>query len=397
MTPPDRRPDLDALRVLAFAVLILYHTGMGYVTWDWHVKSVYAGPALESLMALSSPWRLPLLFFISGAAMAMLHARLGAAGFARDRAARLLAPLILAMAVIVVPQAYGELRQSGEIEAGYLEFWAHYLSFQGGFSIITPTWNHMWFVAYLAVYALALAPVIAMLSRAGARALDVWLTGWRGALALLIAPIAPLLLIRFTLADAFPVTHDLVNDWATHAFSLTFVLYGIAIARSDAAWRAVDRIGPVAGALCLAAGAALFVVWQNWDVIAAEPLQAAVWRALRLAYAWWVILALLWLGRRLVRSGGPVLQRMSALIFPVYLIHQTIIVLAIYWITAAGWRFGAVAEFTLVAGATLLGSIAFALAAERTGPFRIWFGLKPRARRRKPDAARDPSQGHKQA
>ncbi|MCC5996740.1 MAG: acyltransferase family protein [Oceanicaulis sp.] len=378
MTPPDRRPDLDALRVFAFAVLIFYHTGMGYVTWDWHVKSVYAGPVLESLMALSSPWRLPLLFFISGVAMAMLHGKLGAAGFARDRAVRLLAPLILAMAVIVVPQAYGELRQSGEIEAGYWAFWARYLSFQGGFSIITPTWNHMWFVAYLAVYALALAPVIALLSRAGARSLDARLTGWRGAIWLLIAPIAPLLLIRFTLAEFFPVTHDLVNDWATHAFSLTFVLYGVAIARSGAAWRAVDRIGPAAGALCLAAGAVLVVVWQNWDVIAAQPLQAAGWRALRLAYAWWVILALLWLARRLVRRSGPVLQRMSALIFPVYLIHQTITVMAIYWITAAGWRFGAVAEFTLVAGATLLGSIGFALAAERTGPLRVWFGLKPR-------------------
>lgn len=377
MTPPERRPDLDALRVFAFAVLILYHTGMGYVTWDWHVKSVYAGPVLESLMALSSPWRLPLLFFISGVAMASLHAKLGAAGFARDRAVRLLAPLILAMAVIVVPQAYGELRQSGEIEAGYLTFWARYLSFQGGFSIITPTWNHMWFVAYLAVYALALAPAIAMLSRAGARALDSWLTGRRAAWVMLIAPIAPLLLIRFTLGEIFPVTHNLVQDWATHAFSLTFVLYGIAIARSHSAWRAVDRIGPVAAALCLAAGAVLTVVWQNWDVIAAQPLQAAGWRALRLAYAWWVILALLWLARRLVRRSGPVLQRMSALIFPVYLIHQTITVIAIYGVTAAGLRLGAVAEFTLVAGATLLGSIAFALAAERTGPLRVWFGLKP--------------------
>jgi glucan biosynthesis protein C len=396
MTPPERRPDLDALRVFAFAVLIFYHTGMGYVTWDWHVKSVYAGPALESLMALSSPWRLPLLFFISGVAMASLHAKLGAAGFARDRAARLLAPLILAMAVVVVPQAYGELRQSGEIEAGYWAFWARYLSFQGGFSIITPTWNHMWFVAYLAVYALALAPLIAILSRAGARALDAWLTGSRGGWVMLIAPIAPLLLIRFTLGEIFPVTHNLVQDWATHAFSLSFVLYGVAIARSDAAWRAVDRIGPVAGALCVAAGAALTVVWQNWDVIAAEPLQAAGWRALRLAYAWWVILSLVWLARRLVRRSGPVLQRMSALIFPVYLIHQTITVMAIYWITAAGWRLGAAAEFTLVAGATLLGSIVFALAAERTGPLRIWFGLKPRPRRAA-EPAPAPSPVHKQA
>ncbi len=37
-----RRYDLDWLRVIAFLILIFYHTGMFYVTWGWHVKSVHA-------------------------------------------------------------------------------------------------------------------------------------------------------------------------------------------------------------------------------------------------------------------------------------------------------------------------------------------------------------------
>ena len=38
----SRRHDIDALRALAFALLILYHWGMLYVggeDWDWHLKS----------------------------------------------------------------------------------------------------------------------------------------------------------------------------------------------------------------------------------------------------------------------------------------------------------------------------------------------------------------------
>ena len=32
--------ELDALRVIAFGVLILYHIGMYYVLeWGWHIKS----------------------------------------------------------------------------------------------------------------------------------------------------------------------------------------------------------------------------------------------------------------------------------------------------------------------------------------------------------------------
>ena len=46
---------LDWVRILAFALLIVYHIGMYYVSWPWHVKSVGAGPALEPWMRLSAP------------------------------------------------------------------------------------------------------------------------------------------------------------------------------------------------------------------------------------------------------------------------------------------------------------------------------------------------------
>ena len=50
----QRRLDIDRVRVLAFGLLVLYHVGMYYVSWDWHVKSPHAGPALEPLMLLTS-------------------------------------------------------------------------------------------------------------------------------------------------------------------------------------------------------------------------------------------------------------------------------------------------------------------------------------------------------
>ena len=41
----QRLPFLDALRVIAFGLLVPYHVGMYYVSWDWHLKSPQAGPA----------------------------------------------------------------------------------------------------------------------------------------------------------------------------------------------------------------------------------------------------------------------------------------------------------------------------------------------------------------
>ncbi|MGI4844492.1 MAG: hypothetical protein ACRYF7_14365 [Janthinobacterium lividum] len=46
---------LDWVRILAFFILIFYHVGMYYVSWDWHVKSPFAGTGPEPFMKLSSP------------------------------------------------------------------------------------------------------------------------------------------------------------------------------------------------------------------------------------------------------------------------------------------------------------------------------------------------------
>ncbi len=51
----QRRHDLDRVRVFAFCLLVLYHVGMYYVSWGWHVKSPAASIAPEPFMLLTSP------------------------------------------------------------------------------------------------------------------------------------------------------------------------------------------------------------------------------------------------------------------------------------------------------------------------------------------------------
>ena len=171
--PPSRRHDLDWIRVLAFGLLILYHVGMYYVSWDWHVKSPFAGSALEPLMIAASPWRLSLLFLVSGAATGFLLARPG--HFLGPRSWRLLLPLAFGMLVLVPPQSYYEVVEKLGYGDGYLAFWGRYLRADGGFCregdcLILPTWNHLWFVAYLWVYTVLLWAAHRLLPAALARA-----------------------------------------------------------------------------------------------------------------------------------------------------------------------------------------------------------------------------------
>src|SRR5690625_7486608 len=90
-----RRHDIDALRVFAFGILILYHVGMFYVAdWHWHVKSAYLSEALQWVMLLVNPWRMALIFLISGVAVHFLLRKVPASLFVLMRVRRFVVSVV---------------------------------------------------------------------------------------------------------------------------------------------------------------------------------------------------------------------------------------------------------------------------------------------------------------
>ncbi|QMW24293.1 acyltransferase family protein [Sandaracinobacteroides saxicola] len=207
---------MDWLRIGAFALLILYHCGMYYVTWDWHIKSPAASTAAEPLMLLVNPWRLGLLFVISGIATRFMADRLAPAQLMVRRFHRLFWPLFFGMLVVVPPQTYYQLLDLAG-PAATQDFWWRYVTGSGdwcraGQCLVTPTWNHLWFVAYLLVYTLLLAAMLRLMPTFAARLAFVT----RPALFLLL-PLPWLVFTRVVLKPAFGETHALFDDVYGHA------------------------------------------------------------------------------------------------------------------------------------------------------------------------------------
>ena len=67
----QRHYGMDWLRIGAFALLILYHIGMYFVPWDWHVKIARPIDWVQLPMLATNGWRLPLFSFSLLAGMAM--------------------------------------------------------------------------------------------------------------------------------------------------------------------------------------------------------------------------------------------------------------------------------------------------------------------------------------
>lgn len=350
-----RRFDLDWLRIIAFGLLIFYHVGMFYVTWGWHVKSVYASPLAEPFMSMVNPWRLALLFFISGVAIRFATDKTDSLGrFARSRLVRLGLPVLFGIYVWVMPQTYYQLRQSGEFTGSLLDFYPAYVSIEQSFSTITPTWNHLWYLVYVLAYILIILPLLPWLRRIPQS--RFWQALVSRPVAVVAVTILPFVVVETWLVPLYPTTHAFVGDWANHAHRFMIFLIGFFVAKDPAFWRSVDKAWKVAPLLAIAA----WLTLGNAQSVAQWLQQFLPGTGVRLVlsyvgilYAWSCMLTLLGAGQRYLNRESPVLRYLTSAIFCYYVLHQTIIVVAGYYLTDL--RLGAMPEFLLLMLVTVAG------------------------------------------
>lgn len=373
--PATRRYDLDWLRIIAFSLLILYHVGMFYVTWGWHVKSSHASPALEPVMRLVNPWRLALLFLISGVAIRFATDKAAGLGrFAWQRIVRLGAPLLFGIYAWVMPQAYYELRQAGEFTGSMLDFYPEYIALEQGFSIITPTWNHLWYLAYVLAYILCILPLLPWLRRlALGRA---WRAVTTRPLVVVFLLILPFAANEAWMTPRFPTTHALVDDWAQHGHRFMIFLLGFLVAKDPGFWRTVDRVWKLMPLLAV-------VTWltlQNAPAVVALAggrLPEGAWQFIfsyvGTIYAWSCILALLGFGRRFLDRPSALLRYLTGAIFCYYVLHQTITVVAGYYL--ARHELGPAVEAALLLAITVGGCVLGYELLRRIPGVRVLFGI----------------------
>jgi glucan biosynthesis protein C len=372
-----RRHDVDNLRSLAVLLLIAFHTGRLFDAEPWHMKDATAPhwPA-EAVLRAIGLWQMPLLFLLAGLSAAWALSRRGPAAFVRERAARLLLPLLFGMLVLVPPQVYVEritpaapLRQSPPVfDGSYPDFLPH--AFGCCYPAGNLSWHHLWFLPYLFLYAL---PLAALARGAAAPALARWMAAHP---ARLLLPGAALVAVELALRPRFPSTHALLDDWANHAHYALLVLLGWWFGRHPSLQDAVARARLGAAAL----GAAAL-----WFAVLPEPrgglglldLPWAARQAIRTGAEWLLLLAMLGAARRWLDRPLPGLSAFAPLSLAFYMLHQTVIVLL--GRASFGWIGSPAAKALAIAAAALAISLAGAMLAARIGPLRAAFGF-PRTR-----------------
>jgi surface polysaccharide O-acyltransferase-like enzyme len=366
-----RRHEIDALRVLATLLLIVFHTAMVFTAFDhFHIQNLQRSEALGHLVGFIQRWHMPLFFLLAGMAAWFALGSRTAREFASERVRRLFLPLLVGMLLIIPPQVYVEristwvpTRQSPiDFSGNFFEWYPH--TFECCYPEANLSWHHLWFLMYLFVYSLLLLPLFRWLRDSGREHLDR-VTGFLGRGANLLLPAVWLAGAEAALRGSFPNNQDLVTDLANHAnypvvFLMGFVL--VSDPRLDGAlrrlWRWVLPIGVAAAVV------PILDVGYTAD------------RALRGVAEWFILLGLVGLGRAALHRPIPWVVRFSSISLPFYIFHQTVIVVLAYWVTR--WDAGIPVKYTVIALGAFTITWALAEAVRLTPVTRAAFGLRPR-------------------
>ena len=368
-----RRHDYDWLRVGTVMLLIPYHTARIFDSIPFYVKYEPASLGLEILRRSFDPWGMSLLFFIAGASAWFSIQNRTSVAFTAERVKRLLVPLVFGLLIIIPPQTYCAM--AGKIVGFQKSFFAYYPDFfaikgldslDGFEGTFTP--GHLWFIFYLFLFSVIALPVFRLLSRERTQV-------WMGNLALICVRrpwcvyvfAVPLILARLS---GVPYPNPL--------FFFLLFLYGYVFLSNHQFQKAEEKAHPATMILSLLS----FLVFHLIELEGYDPppgLSFApehVMVQMILGFNTWVlVLLLLGLARKFLCFSHRALNYLNEASYPVYILHQTVIVVVGFYIVRS--EANVYAKFALITlSSTLLIFALYELAVRRTRITRFLFGLK---------------------
>jgi len=372
---PERRNDIDWLRILAVLLLIPFHTARIFDIFEpFYVKNAELSPWLSYLVIrFLNMWQMQILFLLAGASTWYALRRRGGGQYVGERLKRLLVPFLFGTLVIVPPQMYFALLHRSNAPDSYLAYYPHFFELHldvPDYTGIGITWAHLWFILYLFVISLIALPLFLGLKTGIGGRITAGLGAFleRGpAIFLLALPIA-------VVAELLPE----VDDKPFFIYLLVFI-YGFVLMTHAGYQRALDRNKWLALGLGLVCGAILIAAEISGLQFAEDSPEGILLLFVASFNLWFWLMALLGLGHKYLSADNRVLRYARDASYPFYILHQTVIVAIGFFVVQ--WTAAVLPKYLVIAACSLVVSIAlYDLVVRRTNVTRFLFGMKPMPR-----------------
>jgi len=362
---------LDWLRVIAFATLIFYHIGMLYSpNWGFHFKSNYTFELVEYFMLVFSPWRMLLIWFISGVALRFMLDKVSGyklrALFFLKRSIFILLPLLVGLWLIVPLQLYAEMHQQGVIDITYGQFYLAFIDTSNSMfaNYQSGVWphvdvNHLWYLRSLWQFMLIvfIYSLVAKLSIFSSLLTTVKLN-------LSFPILTGLLVIAMLLANNY-----LKGDAIREVSGFIFLFTGYLLAKNTYFWASLNQYRWV---LCTS-----FTLLYVCIVLAYQSvldLPNYVWVTTYNTQRVVGVFAMLTLAQRFLNFKAPYLNTLNSWVFPFYVLHQSVLIILCFMLRP--FNFGPVVELFLIIVGTWGACAAITLVVMRIDALRPLLGIK---------------------
>jgi glucans biosynthesis protein C len=364
---PERRYDIDWLRIMLISSVFLFHIGMFFNSFGWYIKNPERLQWLDPIMVYLHRWRMPLLFLISGAGTCFALGHKSIVHFVCERSRKLLIPLFFGMFFIVPPQIYIEKHAQYN---SFLNFIPHIA--EGAYPEGNLGWHHLWFVLYLFICATAAIPFILILrSRIGNRIYKAIekLSSIRSVFLLLSVP---LFFSQIFLLKYFPEeTHALTDDWAYISYNYLFFLYGYIILSNKALMKNIVEQRRIFAIYALLLSALFFVNWYK----SIDPFVSHWGRIfLNCMIGISIALAIVGYAAKYLNHDHPWRQRLNEAIYPFYILHQTAIIVIAFYLVNKDLTVG-IKACILASGSLIACSAIYIICIKPFNVARLFFGM----------------------
>ncbi|MDM8177355.1 MULTISPECIES: acyltransferase family protein [Olivibacter] len=344
----DRRYDIDWMRVIAIALLLIYHIAIGFQPWGMMIGFITNEKSWDALwipMSMMNIWRIPLLFYVSGMGVYFAMRNRSWKQLFLERAKRILLPFLFGMLSIVPLHLY---------------IWQRYYHFDTAY---LPGPGHLWFLGNLFVYVIMFAPIFFYLKRQEhsrlVNSMKKTFSSPQGILLVMSVFIAEVLLIDPMPFELYAMTwHGFVLGMLAFFFGFCFVLCGATFWHMILRWRW----------LFLAFAVTFFIIRITYFQSSAPTYMLSIesncWIISFFAFAY-----------KYFNYPSSILCYLSRAAYPFYILHMIFLYLGSYFIFPLD--IDVRIQFVLVLLATITACfLTYEFLIRRIPFIRLLFGLK---------------------
>ena len=375
---PNRRYELDWLRVLAILVVFLYHSTRFFNLGDWHVKNVHTFVWVEIWNMFATRWMMPLFFIISGASLFYAIGKSG--GWRRfyvDKFLRLMVPVIVASITHSALQVYLERLTHGQFSGSFFSFLPGYfnsiyfgIGMPGNFAFHG---MHLWYLLFLFLYGLICYRLFIWLKGNGREILNRITTLFAiPGLMYLWFPI-PLLIMKALIPDA--VLDVGAGGWG-FLYYIWFLISGFMIMSSERLQQHIKNMCWISLLLGLVLSTLyLYQLFSPSRLTFPAWISDWIYTLLSFFSAWSWLFAILGFGMRFLAFDRPILRYTNEGVLPFYILHQTVLLAIGYFIMT--WEIHDALKWAIVFTSSFMIIMAlYTLLIRKFELLRFLFGMK---------------------